>query len=624
MEILPAAGHPLLILVQFALTLAAGIAFPWQPRWGPDHPLVRLAIVYTIGCAVISALLSVTGFLALGPLSTGLTVLLALLPAAVRPQRFLAGLRELRPGTRGEAPAPWLVIGGITVVALLGLGGVLTPEVRSDPLYYHLIIPQLWLNFGRIVDVPENGHSYFPYGFEMVYTWALSWGSDSAAKAFHWGAGLAAAGWCARIARQATAPPAITAAIFYFLPTITYLSTTTYIDLATAMYALGCISLLIARDEEQTTAGVVLAAFLLGSACATKYTAWPLLGLPLALAGAMALWRRPGVLVAAAVAGAVPVLPWVIRNIVYTGNPVAPLMIRVFGPESAVETGLAGAFDSFAGTAHGPAALLMAPFGYAWHLIGQKYVLSLLGLLAVPLLLALPRPADAGVQRLRIRLMGMLAALFLLEALLTRGHPDGRYGLASMGIGAVLWSAFCGDLTRLRVGALPRLLNPALALALFALTLLDYRRHQADLGEGWLPILSPDERLAYRIREGGLHRDFAKVEAHLVSARAGRVTGLSYPSRTKYWAYIMGLKNDPVTAAGGPEATPEAIAAAMGRLGFTHFVDEVNPGFSVIAWQNFLDSECRKTTAGSGGAEFVIHSLGSTGDSGTAHGPTGF
>lgn len=82
----------------------------------------------------------------------------------------------------------------IVLVSGLAFVGTLTPEVRHDPLFYHVEVPRLWLNFGRMVEIPENGHSYFPYGFEMLYAWALSLGSDSAAKALHWAAGLAAAG----------------------------------------------------------------------------------------------------------------------------------------------------------------------------------------------------------------------------------------------------------------------------------------------------------------------------------------------------------------------------------------------------------------------------------------------
>src|SRR5690606_25030143 len=58
-----------------------------------------------------------------------------------------------------------LLLIGATTTTIAALLAALTPEVRFDPLAYHLSIPQLWLNIGNIADVPENGHSYFPYGY---------------------------------------------------------------------------------------------------------------------------------------------------------------------------------------------------------------------------------------------------------------------------------------------------------------------------------------------------------------------------------------------------------------------------------------------------------------------------
>src|SRR5690606_31308548 len=120
----------------------------------------------------------------------------------------------------------------------------------------------------------------------------------------------------------------------------------------------------------------------------TKYTAWPLVGVPLGFA---VLLSRPGwvPLLLCGVATLLPVAPWSGRNLVYTGNPLIPLMISVFGPESARGGQLHGYFDSFAGQSHGISAILLAPLGYARHLIMQKYTISLLGLGAAFALLAI-------------------------------------------------------------------------------------------------------------------------------------------------------------------------------------------------------------------------------------------
>lgn len=548
---------------------------------------------YTLGAAALSLIFSVMGY---WRLDAGLMTLAAFVVVTPGVPLSLKELASPMPATsKSRRRIDLFIVVTLIIMATLSFMGALTPEVRHDPLFYHLQVPRLWLNFGRIVEVPENGHSYFPYGFEMLYAWSLSLGSDSAAKGLHWAAGVAAAGWCARLGAAVGVSRLYAAALFYFIHFVSYLSTTTYIDLATAMYALAAIAVYTERLGSAWSRGdSIVFGLLTGSALATKYTAWPLIGLPLGVAALASLYRRPGPLLLAGLATLVPILPWMIRNFVHVGNPVAPLMIGVFGPESAIRTGLAGSFDSFAGSNHSLAGFLLAPLAYARHLILQKYTLSLLGMAAGAALLLMDRARAERTSRdatTRRALAFLLLGMFLAEALFTRGHPDGRYGLAGMGIGAVLITALCARLSQTGKGRSLCYVAPLFCLAMFVSSLFDYFRFQHDLGERWVPLLTEAKRNSYLVARGIERPEHATIESLLDREHAGRVLGVGYPSHHRYWTWIQGIRNDPVDHAGGKNADPADIRESLLSLDFTHILAGANPGFDRAAWEAFLSSE---------------------------------
>lgn len=547
--------------------------------------LERLAAHFAWGAAILGILFAVLGHVRLDAwVMTGIAVALSI-AGIWRSRDSALNVRATDLIPKGTIDR--VLVALIVLVAGLSFVGTLTPEVRHDPLFYHVEVPRLWLNFGRMVEVPENGHSYFPYGFEMLYAWALSLGSGSAAKALHWCAGLAAAGMTARIARAIGARPLHAGAVFYFIPTIMYLSTTTYIDLATAMFGIGAVALLVEGNASRETA--LRFGLMLGCAMSTKYTAWPLLGVPLGLAFAWSHRRAPALVMIAGACALVPILPWVVRNIVYVGNPVAPLLVSVFGPESARETGLAGGFDSFAGKEMGITALLLAPLIYAKHLFAQKYVLSVLGVFAGAALLAMHRGDRAEEVTPRVRQFTvLLIVLYLFEALSTRGHPDGRYGLTAMAMGAALIAGLCGCMAT-RANRAVGLLAPTLAVASALVVLFDMPRLQRDLGESWLsPKLSADARLEYLEDKNVIPADFAEVEEVLSREDANRVLGWHYPSREKYWEKISIMRNDLAPKA---SMTLEEFTEAIHDVGVTHIVRDENPGVDEEIWDEFLETK---------------------------------
>lgn len=463
------------------------------------------------------------------------------------------------------------------------------PEVRHDPLFYHVQIPQLWLNIGRIVEVPENGHSYFPYGGEMLYLWSLQLDSDSAAKGMHWLCGVAAAGWVARLARMFSMKGSVAAALFLLVPKTAYLMTSTYIDLFTAMFGIAAVWVMArAWRDSWCLRGAVAAGWLIGSAMSTKYTAWPMIGVPYALMIALTSWRRPLVPVLAGAVALVPLLPWAGRNLADCGNPVAPLLVSVFGPVSAVETGLAGSFDNFSKGGDGALGRVLIPLRYAQKLGESCFGVYVLGLLAAALLLLQWKRWSVPPGVLPMGLL--LWCGFLAESQAGAGRLDGRYAMASLGPAIVLLllllDAFHREVKNDRV---VRVLVPLLLVLSFATALTGHVRSMENLNESLTPVWNPQARWDYLEERGIVQSDWPEVERLLsMEPEVGTVLGLNYPSRQRYWVWIQGLRNDFHATARPPKPELEVIAFAMIFHGVTHIYADYNPGFDHHYWHAYL------------------------------------
>jgi len=76
----------------------------------------------------------------------------------------------------------WLLILGVLLVeTVLGL----VPPVARDELIHHLAMPRLYLQAGRIIEIPFALHSYYPMLLDMLYTPFVKWGLDFVPKLVH-------------------------------------------------------------------------------------------------------------------------------------------------------------------------------------------------------------------------------------------------------------------------------------------------------------------------------------------------------------------------------------------------------------------------------------------------------
>lgn len=237
----------------------------------------------------------------------------------------------------------WLMFLPFAVLAIVAAAlppGVLWPAEANgyDVLEYHLGAPREYFEAGRIGYLPHNIYSNFPFNVEMVYLLAMVVHGDAIAggttaqlvNVLFAVLMVGAVWWAARpFGRNAGVAAAVLAAS---CPFVVYLCGVAYVECGMLMYAalaLGAVLRGGRAEEPHAARWLLLGGFFAGLACGCKYTGVPAVAVPLALAVVwMSKGRRPGLVRSGLVfvAGAIATFsPWMIKNVVVTGNPVFPL-----------------------------------------------------------------------------------------------------------------------------------------------------------------------------------------------------------------------------------------------------------------------------------------------------------
>lgn len=222
------------------------------------------------------------------------------------------------------------------------LTNALTPPTAYDELAYHLAIPKLYLQAGRIFYIPYILQSNWPLGTEMVFGLGMITGSAIPPHLFTWGCWLllwaAVLHWGSRWFGRPAGWSA--AAILAGTPMMLSLAGVALVEMPLALFTL--LSAAVALDQidapDDHHRGYLVSALLGGMAAATKLNA---VQVPLMI-GLLVLFsetlRRPGSprrgigiiiqygLVALAVA-----LPWYLKAWLQTGNPIWPFAFNLFG-----------------------------------------------------------------------------------------------------------------------------------------------------------------------------------------------------------------------------------------------------------------------------------------------------
>ncbi len=236
---------------------------------------------------------------------------------------------------RDRASSALIFAGGAFVTLLFIL--TLVPPVARDELTHHLALPEIFLSAGRAVVLPFAEQSYFPMQLTMLYTSMLAQGWESLPKDLHllFGVATVAVLFLYLSSRVAAGVASFVALLVLTTPTVATLATSAYVDLGLLFFTTVSLVALLRWSSTDKTSLLGLAGFAAGCAGSVKYNGY--LTIPLVALGTISLSpKRDGAslvrnLLIFGVAAALPLLPWMLRNYLETGNPVFPLMRSTLG-----------------------------------------------------------------------------------------------------------------------------------------------------------------------------------------------------------------------------------------------------------------------------------------------------
>jgi hypothetical protein len=204
------------------------------------------------------------------------------------------------------------------------------PERSPDGSGYHLGLIARYLRAHGFERVATNLYSNLSAGMEMLYVPAFSIGRHSAAALVHLGFLVACSLGIFAYGMRAKVPlvGASAGLIFFASPVVGIDGSTAYIDVGAAAAAFAVFCALEIWDAVRNPRMLLIVGLLAGYCYAVKYT----VGVMVIYAIGFVLLRSkrlgPAVTILSGVL--VMIMPWVLKNVIYSGNPISPFGNRYF------------------------------------------------------------------------------------------------------------------------------------------------------------------------------------------------------------------------------------------------------------------------------------------------------
>ena len=217
------------------------------------------------------------------------------------------------------------------------------PPVSRDALTHHLAVPKLYILSGGMVELPAIGFSYFPMNLDLLYLIPLYFGNDILPKFIHFAFGLLTAILIFRYLKKRLNVNygLLGALVFLSIPVVVKLSITVYVDLGLVFFTTAALVYLFKwHQAPHSNKNLMVSALFCGLALGTKYNGLvtlalltlfvPFIYLKSREASVSSQLKATGLMAAYFVIALLIFSPWVIRNLIWTGNPVFPLYRNVF------------------------------------------------------------------------------------------------------------------------------------------------------------------------------------------------------------------------------------------------------------------------------------------------------
>lgn len=438
----------------------------------------------------------------------------------------------------------------LAIPIVLAIVEALTPVNSPDELAYKLAVPQQYLLYGRMLELPLSSNSYLILGTNLTDLAALALGGPAAARIARLLLYFAALGVLHRFGRRLAGDAASwIAAVVAWCPTLMLIAGWAWSEWA----VVGLIVLALERFErwldvrDPSDAAIAFAAA--GGAAATKYTALPFL---LAF-GIVALLRLRDAKLLARAALVVALFGgfFYVRNVAWTGSPFAPLLLPNAPHIDNYRSG--GRLSGFTDLAHG------------WDVVDPNLLDESLGIvlpLAALAALALVARRDRVTRDLLIA-GGVQMPILLTIAPASRNMIGGVVPLALAG------AMLLAEIGRRSPRAMRAFLGGLAAIAFAAqLVLVLYAVETYDV----LQTLSGKESTAaYLARTRRFTKPFGWIAAATQPDARILLLGESETLYLPRQAVSASNLDGPRVAAWlAAHPSPESLRAELQRLGITH------------------------------------------------------
>lgn len=338
-----------------------------------------------------------------------------------RVKTFVVGFaNELRKNLAIKFKLSWLLYFIIALLAVLNIFAALAPPHSSDAVAYHLAIPKMFAEHGRVVEIPYMVTSNYPLATEMLFLdgYLLKGGVLSELIAAYIALLLTTAIYVFSRKHFGRITALLAAAIFYTLPIVSVFNIRGFVDISTGLYAMAALIALFKWNKTRDTMLLALTGILAGTAASTKLSAYVIVAVMFIAVACFSRKEKAMKAVknvaAYSAAAAAMMLPWIAKAYAYTGNPFYPLFSNVFGGKYLTE-GLITVWVkeslAFTGTGTGFLDLMALPWNMTMNapLFGELLGIGPVFLAFIPALL-LMKKVDGKIKGM----LAMAAALLVV------------------------------------------------------------------------------------------------------------------------------------------------------------------------------------------------------------------
>jgi hypothetical protein len=338
-------------LAVLLVSLAGGIGRKIISKFPGGHPLELLAIQVALGLGVLGLAVLAFGLAGfLNPWIAWLALIIGIVLFKRDIRKWLGNWSIIKQefdqiGRFGKVTACFVVI-----LISFQLVIALSPPIAWDSLVYHLELPRQYLIAGRVLFVSGNLNTGMPQLAHMLYTWSMALNSGSTAATTSWMVSLVAFAGAGGFARRYLSPDAtwIVPAFLLAGSSLAGGMSSAYTDLWNMLFGLCAIIAIDHYFRTRFLGWLVISGLMAGFALGVKYNGGILILLILIFIVVGWFQNRywiadqfpkpiinfkpllSGILIDVFLFVSVALLvfsPWLIKNLVFTGNPIYPFFI---------------------------------------------------------------------------------------------------------------------------------------------------------------------------------------------------------------------------------------------------------------------------------------------------------